>query len=443
MIIKWAYAPTFYSLQISTNNVDFKEVVPWRKCAFGETSRKWKESFYWWKWKDRSFLEMINLPEKLSAISIRILMKSPVFSFFGIYEVKVFDRKSVVLIKTTIDNEDYCLLKTKENAVVYDCLDSSSFAFNNDLFKITKDFKIVSPSDKKCLTLKNQKIFFSHCQSSNNQKWELTEKNNFLVLANNSNSNKCLKATTIPIILTLNELNISATSIMNDDQHKAINPFLENNPELCWVSSPGIQEVRYIVRFKEVPIEKIVIKWKYKPKEIRINFSFNEVFWKNVKNLGDFGDNEKVETIFKVDESITGFRIIFLESKELFNDQMVFGIDKIRIITKFKRVEMVDCERKEENQGIEWKIEDLNENFIYENHFQNLKSAHNSLFKKTDNLLKVNKDLSNFNDTLQVFFETSKNIQFKIDKTVNFYIGLNQKISKFKEKNLQNEVKNF
>lgn len=459
---------SFYSLQISTNNLDFKEVIPWKKCAFGESYQQWKESFYWWKWKDRSFLEMIILPEKLFATSIRILMKAPVNTFFGIYEVKVLDKKSLVLIKTMINNDDYCLVNKNDNVAVYDCLDASSFAFNNDLFKITKDFKIQTAIDKKCLTLSNQKPIFNRCHSSKNQKWELSASTNYLGLSNNSNinsnrkmglsannnflvlpndsnknTNKCLKATTNPIILELNELNITATSTMNDDQHQPINAFFDinnNNPELCWISSPGTQEVRYIVRFKETPIEKILIKRKYKPKKIRVSFNYSEDYWKDI-NID--ANNNLIEANINVDKLITGFRIIFLESEELFNDLVVYGIDKIKIIAKVRKIETFDCKKNEQYQGNEWKLEELDVKFASENYFGNWKNAPNLLFKKTEKLLKANHALKNLEDPLKLFIETSEKIKNKIDKTMNVYLGFNQKIKNFKENNLQKEVINL
>ena len=440
MIIKWTYAPAFYSVQISENGIDYKEIMPWKQCADGEANKLWKEAFGWWKYKDRSFLELVTFPEKINGKSIRILMRNPLFFFFGIYDIKLLQKKTDVLIKTSIDNEDFCLMRgsfPKDSVLVCSCFDLISFSNDDELFTITKNFKIQSiSSEKKCLKYheKQDKLSFSSCDSNSKQnKWQFQPNKSFIALENNNK--KCLKAGNV-IILQMNDVFISATSAMNDDNHKPLNSFIDNSA-LFWASSPGDRNVRYIVRFEESLIKQIKIQWKYKPKEFIIEVFLNGFFWKKV-----FSDknNENFETFVDINDYITGIKVILLESESLFNEKIVFGIENIKIITGFRKVELFNCEENENDQGIQWKTEDIDPSLSSRNLIKNLKFEQNSLYHSSEKIEKIAEDLKGLQEPLKDFRETANKIKQKIKKILNFYTDFFERVTSFKEKYFKIQV---
>lgn len=437
ILIKWAYAPQYFSIHVAFNDNEFKEIIPWRKCALGEVSQQWKESFWWWKWKDRSFIEIVELPEKISIKSIRILMKKPVLDFFGIYNVRAFVKKHNVMMRTIINDEDYCLVGqnySNENAFLLNCIESVSFLNNSEIFKISKNNNIMTITDKKCLTYseKTQNIYFSHCKSKDSEHnvWDVLSNDSFITLK--GNSNKCLKSAE-QFYLKSDDVYLKVTSTMDDNQHNPITSFQAEN-DYFWASNPGDIDVRFIIRFNQTPVDFIKIKWKYPPKKFTINIFLNEIFWKNELNITN---NNELETIVKIDDWITGIKLILYDGDQLFNGKIVYGISDMKIFTKFQKINLFDC-NEIQSEGIKWKIEEI-EGETNKN-VNELKMQQTHLYQTTNQILTLSDNLRNSEKTLKSVIENSQKINDKIQNIMNFYKNYNEKILNFQENFLKNEV---
>lgn len=403
-------------------------------------NKKWNEVFSWWKWKDRSFIEIIDFGQSISAKYIRILMKKPVALYFGIYNVKLLNKKANVMIKTNINKEDYCLVKTNfsssENVFIINCAESIAFLNNSDIFKISNNYQISDISEKKCLNYFENSfdILFSNCENDRNppkNSWNIFSNNNSVINLVND-TKRCLKAEKEPYLLKFNDILVSATSTMNDNQHEANNVF-RNNAEFSWVSSPGDKDVRFILKFKETAVQRIKIIWKHKPKNFIIETLYNDIFWKNISYISNFTD---FEVNIEIDDFISGVKLIFIDGDELFNEKIVYGIKTIHIFTKFKKIILGNCD---ENEFFKWKIEEIKSD-ITENYFNDLKKQRISLYRNAEQLNELNKKISDANGSLNNYLENSEKIEVKIKKIVSFYKQFNEKILDFREENLPFEV---
>lgn len=401
-------------------------------------NKKWNEVFSWWKWKDRSFIEIIDFRQVISAKYIRILMRKPVVLFFGIYNVKLLNKKANVIIKTSIHRKEFCLVKTNfssENVFIINCVESMAFLNNSDIFKISNNNQISTISDKKCLTYFENALglLFSNCDIKNSQKnsWNIFSNDRVIHLLNDSK--KCLTAENELYMLKFNDVFVSATSTMNDNQHESNNVF-RNNAELSWISSPGDKDVRFIVKFKETPVQRIKITWKHKPKNFIFLTLYNDFFWKNISFISNFTDSEAT---VEIDDIITGVKIIFIEGDELFNEKIVYGIRNIQIFTKFKKILLGNCE---ENEVLKWEIEEIKSD-IMQNNLNDLKKQQDFLYKNSQQLIELNNQLSD-TGLINNYLGNSEKIDVKIKKIITFYKEFNEKILDFKEKNLPFEVFN-
>ena len=447
LMIKWAYAPSSYAIFVSSNGQDFIESVPWKECASGEANKLWRDSFWWWKWKDTSFLEMVTFGETVMAKSIKIVMKKPAAFFFGIYSIKALEKKTNVLIKTHFENEyeESCLTKRGDRVFARDCVNALSFSKGEEIFRLKKDYKIQKSSfetEKKCLTFSEKKetLNFSPCNinaSNIYNNWEFSPKDGFLGLRNLSQ--KCLQANKGYFSLIRADVQVTATSKMNDDQHNPENPFLRS-PGISWASSPGDQETHYIVRFDELPLRQISIKWKFIPKIFLIQVFLNEIYWKTVLNVTN---NNKVEEILDLEmDFVSGIKVIFKETDSRFNDLRVYGIEEFNIITQLRNVGIFNCEKNGHNQeGTTWKMEEYNEKFNdAQNQFSKYRMEMQSLFKHADKISYLNQEIKKNNEPLQNFMENGKKIKKKLQNILESYASLHDRINKFKENHLKSQV---
>lgn len=445
LLIKWAYAPGSYSIFVSSDGQNFFESLPWKECASGEANKLWRDSFWWWKWKDTSFLELVSFPERISAKSIRILMRRPQAFFFGIYSVKVLEKKTNVILKTQIGDQDFCLLKRGDNVLLRECFQQVSFSKGEEIFRLTKDYKIQKVSnegEKKCLGFseKTNRIIFSACgknQTGFYNNWDFFSNEGFLGLKNGSK--RCLQSHKDFYSLGRAEVNVSATSIMNDNQHNPENPFSQG-PGVFWASSPGDKEVHFIVRFEEMALKQIRIKWKFKPKDFTIEVLLNGFYWKSVRSLID--NKKEEEQIDEEVDFVSGIKVLFRGTESTFNDLIVYGIEQFQIVTQYRTVRIFNCEKDGDgNEGKIWKIEDYNDRVaIVQSEFSKYEAEVNKLYRNADDNYDLVENVKKHQNQFLFLLSKNKEISVRIKKLMDSYVNIHDKLILFKDKNLMSEV---
>ena len=226
---------------------------------------------------------------------------------------------------------------------------------------------------------------------------------------------------------------------MNDNQHNPENPFSQG-PGVFWASSPGDKEVHFIVRFEELGLKQIRIKWKFRPKDFIVQVLLNGFYW---KTLRDIIDNKQEEE--KIDEEVdfvSGIKVLFKGTESTFNDMMVYGIEQFQILTQYRTVSMFNCEKDGVgNDGKIWKIEDYNDRVaIAQSDYSKYEVEVNKLYRNAaenyDLVEKIKKKQSQF----LTLVSKNKQISMRIRKLMDSYVNVHDKLMIFKSKHLMAEV---
>ena len=108
--IRWAYAPGFLSVQTTSDGKTWEERIPWRESAKSRASEAARNVFWWSEFNSRSYAESVVFEEPIWVSGVRILMKDPMFYYFGIYQVKAWTKQWLVQLKSGQNKEsDDCL----------------------------------------------------------------------------------------------------------------------------------------------------------------------------------------------------------------------------------------------------------------------------------------------------------------------------------------------
>ena len=188
-MVHWAYASGELAVQTSGDGKVWEDRIPWRKGARSWLSSWWYRIFWWWTWWYRSYAENLIFDEPVWMQSFRILMKDPLFYYYGIYKVWAWSHPYIVQFKNgAVTDEDDCLTIGNANynygqvAVAAKCIDDIANSDARELWAIRPDMMISSFLGGLCLDVygfeisETARVGLWGCWGGSNQKWLLDPK---------------------------------------------------------------------------------------------------------------------------------------------------------------------------------------------------------------------------------------------------------------------------
>lgn len=135
---------------------------------------------------------------------------------------------------------------------------------------------------------------------------------------------------------------------MPDGRHS---PDLALSANGFWASSPGDQEVHFLLRFTESQLQSIRIRWRFVPKSFVIEGFFNSLVWREILSRNDNTNNE--ETISRSLDFISGVRVVLRDTDARLNDKLVYGIEGFELRSQLLGLELGVC------GTTDWQTEEL------------------------------------------------------------------------------------
>lgn len=408
--------------------------------------------FWWWQYNYRSYAESVIFDEPIFATGVRILMKDPVFYYFGIYQVKVVTKKWLVQLKSGQNTDsDECLNLNNgvasygQEITVRNCIEAIEQGDARELFILQNNMQITSYNENFCIESSDgvieetSHIHLQNCRliiSSTNdgrEKWLLDTKGFMKIY---KNTNKCLTIKGNEIELqTLSSTVVSVSSVMNDGQHEG-NQGISSAEDSYWASMPGSETAEYKLIFPGATVKEIVIKWKYIAAQYEVSCYMNG-YW---RSFASKKDNEDQEVKINIGSKfISGIRVLMLKAADdaKFNDKVIYGISSLKVKTGSKAVHLKDCENEGASQLNKWFVDDANfvdiataPKLIYE--FQ-------KLYETSNRLLDLVHKVMLWPPKIQMMVEKAKLLATEIAKIDSEIGSIDLKLQQFKAQNLAEE----
>ena len=436
------------SIQTTSDGKTWEERIPWRQSAKSPSNNFLTQLYNAFSQSDRSFAESVVFEEPIWASGVRILMKDPVFSWFGIYQVKAWTKQWVVQLKSGQSAEsDECL--NLDNGVytngaeitVRNCIEAIKQGDARELFVLQNNLEVTSYHQDLCIETSNgvldesSRIQLWNCAASRHpndrrEKWLLDPKGYMKIM---KNSQKCLTIKGSEVeIQQMGGSVVSASSTMDDGQHLA-KLAVDGGDDSFWASSPGVEKTEFKIMFPSQTIKEIVIQWKYIPSAFEVQCFING-YWRSFASVKE---NDESENKFDIgSKTISGVKIQMIQASEQarFNEKVIYGIKELRIKTGSKKVHLKDCDSDGDTQLNKWFVDDSN--FVDTTTAPILAYEFQRLFDNTNKLLDLINTLITWPPTIEQMISKAKLIStqtVKIESDVN---DIDIKIEHFKSNSL-------
>ena len=433
------------SLQTTSDGKTWEERIPWRESAKSRNSDLVSRLYSAFSENDRSFAESMVFQEPIWASGVRILMKDPIFFWFGIYQVKTWTKQWIVQLKSgQIAESDECL--NVDNGVyangaeitVRNCIDAIQQLDARELFVLQNNLEITAYNQEYCMESSSgvmdetsfiqtfQCKSIQSCCNDGREKWLLDPKG---YMKNMKNSDKCLTIKGSEIeVQHLTQSVASASTSMNDGQHMP-KLGIDGGDDSYWASQPGVETAEYKVMFTAQTVKEIVIQWKYIPASFEVECFING-YWRSFASVK--GNDEPESKILVGTKTISGVKVLLNEAirEARFNDKVIYGIKNLRIKTGSRKVHLKDCNSDGDTQLNKWFVDDSN--FADTITAPKLAYEYQRLYENTNLLLDLIHELITWPSTIEQMIQKAKLISkqtVKIEKDVN---SIDIKLENFK-----------
>jgi hypothetical protein len=106
--IHWAYSPGQFSIQTTSDGSTWEERIGWKNGGKGGNTWQFLKSvFGFGNSADKSYVEKVSFEEPIWIKGLRIMMRNPVWYYFGIYRVKVWTKQWNIMLKNGFGGNQY------------------------------------------------------------------------------------------------------------------------------------------------------------------------------------------------------------------------------------------------------------------------------------------------------------------------------------------------
>lgn len=440
-------------MQTTSDGKTWEERIPWREAARSKAANARQILFWFWRYEDRSYPERVQFDEPIWVSGVRILMKDPMFYYYGIYQVKAWTKQWLVQLKSGQNLEsDDCLVVNDGIAVngaalsVRNCIDAIQQGDARELFVLQNNLQITSQNQDFCIESsngelsENSKIHLYNCRlilaysgGDNREKWLLDPKGYMKIL---KNPDKCLTIKNEDIEPQKDgSIAASASSTLNDGQHDA-KLAVSGDENSYWASEPGVQQVEYKLSFNPATVKEIQIKLQYLARKFEV-LCFLNGYW---RSFASYKDNEEEEVKVNTGSNyISGIKVLFFEAddKAKFNEKLIYGIKSLKIKSGARPLHLKDCNSEADSQLNKWFVDDSE--FVDISTRPTYNAEFKKLYDNTNRLLDIVHSLMAWPPKIQEMVEKAKLIASQIAKTENDINTLDLKLEQFKSEHLVEE----
>jgi hypothetical protein len=386
----------------------------------------------------KNYVDEINFMKgDNTANFVRILMKNPIDFFFGIYKVKLFGRLGKIMLRFNFGLEkldDICLISRNNSIMGLNCYEAISFADGREVF-YWKDSEIKSFNSKKCLSIHKTNLFsLEECgRITENSKWTYNEIDK--IITKNEDKEKCLIFEENLEILNRKEVDVWASSTMNDDQHNILNIFNQgSNEKISWASSPGDKNVEIVIKFSNRPLNSITIFWAKAVKKFNIYILIDEIWRKYVEINNNFNliNNYKFHG-----SNIEGIKLLLLDSDYFFNDLLYFSILKLEIESNYRRLKLENCLTVQKRNST-WEITQIEETDFSRS--QELELERKKISSLGKEIIEKRNELGKLRPQFYLFFSKAADYKNEIAKIHKNIAEHYNNLKAFSDANLKKEV---